>query len=720
MSRFESLESRVLLSAATFLPVTIYRTVPNPRATVVADFNGDGHPDIAAAISANDLVAVLLNNADGTFTRAPYLHVGFPRAVAAADFARNGREDLVVTSNNGTNAIVDVFSGNGNGTFALPPQRYTLFGGGQSVAAVDLNGDGFPDIVVTTHARVAVLINQGNGTFAKPVYYASGNDHPSQLVVADFNKDGLPDLAVARGSTSAVSILLNNKNAPGTFGPPASYPAGGNPLGLTVGDFNHDGNLDLATVSSGFQVDALHVLLGNGDGTFRPEVPYSGPNFADAVATADFNGDGIPDLLVGNFTGPLRLYQGNGDGTFAPPVVVEGAPETEFLSVADLNADGRPDIIATPNGGVRVILNSTGTMTPAPPSGASDVTIGAGGTRSLAFFAPDGTKAQVSLQGPGAATLHFSSTTTIQIPSGRTTRPVTAMQLSSITATATTAASSLSIATSGGAHSLTFGSITTGGAFNSINAPSTNLTGTVSMPGGARQVSLQSANNGSITVGAGQPVRLALGQSNNETISSAAPIAALQVRLDLGAAVTAPSIRMLSVGGSLHDSTFMLTAPFAPGAFDLVALSAARGMVDVTVRSSGSINSIAAMDIIDSTIYAGIGPLAPGQQLPAAASDLVAPATIRAVRVGRKTNLPSFSNSVIAAGVEGNLDLGTIQMANGGRAFGPAAHSISVLLGTDLTTRRSFRLSGITSSPVAAAALAAKGINPQDFVVRIV
>ena len=718
MSWIESLEPRVCLSAATFLPVTVYHTVPNPRDTTVADFNGDGHPDIAAVIPVNDLVAVLLNDGNGTFAKPRYVHIGFPRAVAAGDFSHDGHADLAVTTNDGTNVAVEVFKGNGDGTFALPPQRYNLPGGGQSILAADLTGSGFLDLVVATHARVAVLMNLGNGTFAKPVFYASGNDSPTQLAVADFNHDGLPDIAVARGSTGMVSILLNNKNAPGTFGPPSFYPAGGNPLGLTVGDFNHDGNLDLAVVSSGFQVNSVQILLGNGDGTFRPRAQYAGPNFADAITAADFSGNGNLDLAVGNFTGPLRLFPGNGDGTFANPVVIPGAPWTEFLTTADLNGDGRPDLIATPNGGVRVILSGGGTVTPPPAGSGSDQTIGGGGPRSIQFFAPDGTKAQVSLKGPGAATLHFSSASTIEIPSGRGTRQVEALALSSITATGTTAATTLSVSTSGGANSLTFGPITTDGALAALNAPSTNLIGNLSIPGGARQLSLLSANNGSISIGGGASPVISLGQTNNETIASGAPITAMRVALDMGVTLTAPSIGMLSVGRSLHDSTITLTGAFSPAAFDLGALSVNRGMSNVTIRSSGNIGSVATLNLSNSDIYAGIGPLAAGQTLPAAPGDFVAPAMIRSVTLGALA--PSFANSVIAAANEGNLNLGTIQTANGGLPFGLAAHQISALTGVVLTSRKSFRVVRITSTSAATAALAARGINPQDFVVRIV
>src|SRR5205807_47278 len=100
----------------------------------------------------------------------------------------------------------------------------------------------------------------------------------------------------------------------------------------------------------------------------------------------------------------------------------------------DLNADGFPDLVVTPFQHIRVLLNSTAN-TPLPPAGtALDKAIGAGSRHSYSFYTPEGTLASISLSGPGSAVLHFSSSSTISIPSGREMRNVTARTLSSIAA----------------------------------------------------------------------------------------------------------------------------------------------------------------------------------------------------------------------------------------------------------------------------------------------
>ena len=707
----EALEPRTLLSVATFAPAVRYPLAAFTRAFITADFNGDGRPDVAAVNTADETVTILLNNGDETFSGPPRLHVTLPRSVAAADFNHDGHVDLAVSASDGKNAVIDVFQGLGDGTFALPPAHYRLISGAVQVIAADLNGDGFADLVTVNRGRVGVLTNLGDGTFAPPTYYDVGGNLPSYVVAADFNNDGVPDLAVARGAARSVSILLGNRAAPGTFGPPLLFPAGTNPIGLTVGDFNHDGNQDIATVNSGFRTDAVSVLLGNGDGTFQPRRAYAGGNFSDAIASADFDGDGNIDLVVGSFTTSLHLLPGNGDGTFGPPALLSGAQYSEFLQVADFNGDGKPDIAATP-GNLKILFNTTGTV-PTPSPTGHDQTIGAGGPSSFTFTAPDGTKSTVSLKGPGATTLHLVAGTS-------TARP-DALTLANITATGTTAATTLSVANRAGSRTLTIGSITTDGAFGSVQLSSTNLTGTLSVPGGARTVSLLSANNGAITLGgtAASATTLSLGQTNNETIASSGTFDRLQVQLDAGIQLTAAAIGVMTVGGQLHDSLVTLSSPAVGASFALQTLTARGGILNSAVRSAGSIGVLSSAFIINSSIDAGVGPLPPGQGLPTAASDFALPAQIHSVTLGRSPTLPSFSNSIITAESLGNMTLGTIPTANGGVPFGLAAHSVTSVAGTDLTSHKDFRLINLTSPQALATQLAAKGLNLQDFVIRL-
>jgi len=309
--------------------------------------------------------------------------------------------------------------------------------------------------------------------------------------------------------------------------------------------------------------------------------------------------------------------------------------------------------------------------------------------------------------GPGAATLHFLAGTSVAHPEG--------LSLASISATGTTGATTLSFAAHGSSHTINVGTITTDGAFKAIQGPTTNLTGDLSIPGGTRTLSLLSANNGTFTLGgAGAITTLSLGQVNGETITSSGAFDRIQVQFDAGIHLSATSIATMSVG-ALHDS--VLTLSDASQTFQ--SLIARRGITNTLVNTTGGIGTINTPSILNSTIDAGVGPLPAGQSLPAAPTDFVTPAEIRSVLLGRATGVPSFSNSVLAAASLGNLNLGPIATANNGVPFGVAAHSIASLAGTDATTHRAFRLTRLATPQDVSAQLTAKGLNLQDFVIRI-
>ena len=120
---------------------------------------------------------------------------------------------------------------------------------------------------------------------------------------------------------------------------------------VAVADMNQDGTPDLVVANT--CADKLcggeglvGVLFGNGDGTFQAAVIYgSGGRFAQSVAVADVNGDGRLDILAANESGSIGALVGNGDGTFQPAVANEAIGSHRFIVVADVNGDGSPDIV---------------------------------------------------------------------------------------------------------------------------------------------------------------------------------------------------------------------------------------------------------------------------------------------------------------------------------------------------------------------------------------
>jgi hypothetical protein len=204
-----------------------------------------------------------------------------------------------------------------------------------------------------------------NPLFMPAVLYDSGGGAFS-VAVADVNGDGKPDLLVANYNSGTVGVLLGNGD--GTFRPTVTYDCGGpdNPVSIAVADLNGDGKPDIAltVVVNGTPRPALRVLLGYGDGTFQVPVAYDPAAFNPyQVVIADVNGDSKLDLVVADeFL--VSVLLGNGDGTFQVAATYgHGGSYGHSLAVADVNGDGKQDLVVANGGSVGVLLgNGDGTF----------------------------------------------------------------------------------------------------------------------------------------------------------------------------------------------------------------------------------------------------------------------------------------------------------------------------------------------------------------------
>jgi hypothetical protein len=357
---------------------------------LVADFNGDGKADIIVPDDEFSFV-YLQGYSDGSFRSAVNYYAepggGFQAQavnIASGDFNGDGIPDFVIGNINKANkSSITVFISNADGTlnpgvnYSSASPNYSL----QYVAVADFDGDGILDIAATDNFNgvVQIFTGNGDGTFTPGATYATDPAtaaNPVSLVVGDFNNDGKPDLAVVNNyggippTSATVGVLINNGNG---FNPAVTYPLDNAATEISAAALvNGNKNLDLVVPLFGScslnpgkcpnPDTRVAILLGKGDGTFTSQPDFQlgaktlyNPYYA---AIGDLNGDGIPDLAVTiedqvNFHQGIAVAFGNGDGTFQAPTLVsstvqnplQDVPLPGYIHVADLNKDGVPDLV---------------------------------------------------------------------------------------------------------------------------------------------------------------------------------------------------------------------------------------------------------------------------------------------------------------------------------------------------------------------------------------
>jgi hypothetical protein len=334
----------------------------NPNAIATADVNKDGAVDIIAS-NNNGSVTVFYNNGSGVYGKSNTYTMcgGSPvnsEGITTGDFNKDGAIDFATVC--GGVAALYMGMNNGDGTFNTT-NGYTLAFSGSfnNLVSADFNKDGKLDIATIRSGsnELNVLINSGLGagqfgatsTPTTMVIYTTGSG-ANNLATGDFNGDGRPDLAVANGSSTTMSVFLNTGAGSGQFGasPPAAaskvdYTVGTSPGAMAAGDFDEDGDLDIAVV---YNSSLVRIMTNSGTGTFSSGAGLTGVVYPDVIQAGDINKDGNLDLVTANDdANTLSVFTGVGNGTFNTKLDYATGTRAAGLALADLDNDG--DIDAT-------------------------------------------------------------------------------------------------------------------------------------------------------------------------------------------------------------------------------------------------------------------------------------------------------------------------------------------------------------------------------------
>jgi len=342
------------------------------------DFDGNGFADIAVANGSDNNVGVFINKGDGTFAaQVPNTTDGNPISVLAGQLNGDSNLDLISANAGGNDSSVLLNTGS-NGVFG-PKTDIPLTNTPTCVALGDFDGDNdidaaFPNVL----GNIVVAKNDGNGAFSTTAFPSNNllGTNTKAAIAGDMNDDGKVDLVIADTGNDRVVVWFNSGNTAAPFDKNDAahilqlpLPPGSGAQGITIGDLNKDGKLDI--VAPNDNLDNITIFLNQGGGNFAAQPVITAGNDTFGAAIADFNLDGNPDIAISNFIGVgntdnnsnVGILLGKGDGTFqdAKYFPTGVTMSTRGITVADFNKDGKPDI-ATSNSmtsNISVLLNTS-------------------------------------------------------------------------------------------------------------------------------------------------------------------------------------------------------------------------------------------------------------------------------------------------------------------------------------------------------------------------
>lgn len=378
------------ISTASFATAVGFTTGGGPYHIAIADFDGDGKPDIVTTNAGSNTISVLRNSSSsGSITGSSFANkVDFtadslPNGIITADLDGDGKPDIVVANSNSNS--ISVFHNTSTISSISFATKVDFAVGSYPVFVTigDLDGDGKPDLVVanTQSNTFSVFRNtstSGSISFTDKVDFACGNT-PVGVAISDFDGDGKPDVEVTNVGSNAVSVFRNTSVTGSiSFANKVDFAAGSNPSLVTVGDFDGDGKPDLAVTHHGNDTISIFrntSILGNI--TFAAHVDFvAGNNFTRDQAIGDLDGDGKLDLAVANNdSNTVSVFWNTstiGSISFAKKVDFAIGGISWGVAIGDLDGDGKPDLALVNNSGnaVSILRNTTAVSVSIPPTPA--------------------------------------------------------------------------------------------------------------------------------------------------------------------------------------------------------------------------------------------------------------------------------------------------------------------------------------------------------------
>lgn len=342
-------------------------------------------------LSCNTGDAGLVTTQTPLFTKAPGSPItvaGGPSNVVVGDLNKDGKPDLVVTSEQSRTITVLLGLGGSDARFRGTGSSVTVSDSPGEMVLGDVNSDANLDLAFVSHDSygVTILLGDGKGGLAlaanSPILMKEGqHPHTHGMAMGDLNRDGKLDLVTVNNADNDVSVAFGDGRGNFTHAPASPFAVGPSPYPLALGDVNNDGRPDIvatATATGPRRAQqlpfsrALTLLLADGRGGFRSSLLPLRTGQPWFVLIGDVNSDGKADLMASHHDqSELTVLLGDGSGSFkeASASPFNFGHNALRMVLADVNRDGKPDVVAAAGDGVGVMLgDGRGGFAPAPHS----------------------------------------------------------------------------------------------------------------------------------------------------------------------------------------------------------------------------------------------------------------------------------------------------------------------------------------------------------------